>query len=312
MSLKVLFLLIFFITGLVSASQSPALTLFYYKGNVTVKDSLSERTVRQEDLAAARQIPPGNNIRITEDSQVVLFTDDGSMISISEPGSYSYDSLLLLKSSREDDLAEYLRFLWQEQIAMHNDQDQAAYDYVTRNNLMAPSSGLPYLMIQPYGWEQLDGDTIRFLWRNAPSDPYTLVIYERIKGGKPVFEHSLNDTSLLFAIDNSGINREVTYYWSVYPSSKPNATRFPFRVMLQESSQQLEAELFALIQGEDPDSGLTWITKASFYDQNKMYSKAGECYKAALRTEPGNSVFTGLHELFLARMEYPDNIPIQY
>jgi hypothetical protein len=218
----------------------------------------------------------------------------------------------MIKKSQEEDIAEYLRFLWQEQIAMSGQVNPSGTNLYISNPTISRSPGMPYLMIRPFGWEQLDGDTIRFLWDNIPEAHYTLLFFEKPKGGKPVAEFSLTDTMFQLPAHTPWFSREVTYYWSVFPQGKPNATRFPFRMMNQKTYQQLDQELSALIAGSNPGSALTWITRASFYDSHKMYSRAQKCYLAAIHAEPENNLFGDLYELFLLRMATPSDVTIYY
>lgn len=297
----ILFLFLFILTALVSG-QEPVFNIYYLNGDIEIDYQSDGSGEWLEVNAAVREIPPGSNIRLNENSTMMLLWGDSSLVSLTQRGTYSFETLLgIANVSGQPLAATSVRFIWQQGQSSGDDLD--AYSNTYYESLFGKSrSTCSSVIISPFNGENITGNEIRFLWRNTSTETYKFTVWDKADRGSVLSEELTPDTSITLPSSLSWIVRGNTYYWSVQPVSSSDCDRYAFTLMADQQYQHVEQEVQTAVATLNGTEAMTQLTKAAIYEHNKLYGMAGQCYLNALQADQGNTLISNYYALFLARI----------
>ena len=297
---NVTFLLSLLFISTMCFSQNSNYEVFYIEGDVFFSEQT--RGNDEEMLTMGKLIPPGGNIRLTEDSKVIIFGESGDLLYLETMGTYSYDSLQEIQNTDSPLLASYLEFIWEELKSKHADLETYSKDNLKDKGGVTRSSCTPPEMVEPAYAATVTGNTIQFMWDKKSDTKYKIVILDRDYNGNILFEDETKKDNYLFSTSQDWFTPGETYFWSVYPKDVPNCATFAFKVITDEQFIALDDEINGILSALDLGTGIEWIIKASYYEKNNLYTYANDAYKNAMNAEPGNAEFKNTYGLFLARI----------
>lgn len=200
-------------------------------------------------------------------------------------------------------LGDYFVYFWRN-LTHHNETlDSYAQDYMKTKGVVSRGCAIPLMLTPDYGAALASDTSLTFIWQRAPSvQRYTMAIYD---GENPkantLYTTDTADTTLVFTLDKPFIEKDVTYYWSVFPVGDPNCARYTFTLVKSAALHELEAKMTTLETKLRGSAALTAFVKATLYEGNHFYSEAYRAYFQAHRLSPANPLFRDGFALFLAR-----------
>ncbi|GAB2555025.1 tetratricopeptide repeat protein [Spirosoma areae] len=251
-------------------------------------------------------LSPTGEVKLTKQAVLVLGSSTPKPVTLWDTAGIV--RLNMLSAIRTDDastvLADYFRYLWYNLSHRHETIDSYAQGYMKRKGVVSRDGGCPPpLMRMPdYGAAIASDTAIRFTWKPEPGTTrYTVAVYDHFAASaNTLYTTQTTDTTLNFTLDKPFLEKEVTYYWSAFPTEKPNCTRYTFTLVKAETYQQLDARIAAL-QPRFSSPAMAAFLKAALYEANHYYPEAYRSYFQAHRLAPANRLYRDGYALFLAR-----------
>ncbi|MGF7216219.1 hypothetical protein GGR92_002384 [Spirosoma lacussanchae] len=311
-TIKNLFLLVVLLSPAALSAQSTkqnapiASRVLYADGPVSYRTSARSPWVPIGPASQNPALAAAYTIKLNEQSILVLEQPGKAPVVIrNRPGEFTVTTLL--QSSASDGvglaLADYFRYLWRNLTHHHETIDSYAQGYMKRKGVVSRGCTTPLMLTPDYGAVLATDTSMQFAWKHDPTARrYTLAIYDNYdEKANTLFTTETADTTLAFALDKPFIEKEVTYYWSVYPVGKPNCARYTFSLPKPDALRTLETKLVALDQEMQSSAALAAFVRATLYEGNRFYPEAYRAYFQAYRLAPANVLFRDGLALFLAR-----------
>ena len=200
-------------------------------------------------------------------------------------------------------MGDYFKNLWHNLTHKHETVDSYARGFMKTKGVVSRGCAIPLMLTPDYGASLVSDTSLTFTWQRDPSvQRYTMAIYDgKDPKAKTLYTTDTADTTLVFTLDKPFIEKDVTYYWSVFPAGDPNCARYTFTLVKSDALRELEAKMADIDAQLRGSVALTAFVKAALYEGNHFYSEAYRAYFQAHRLSPTNPLFRDGFALFLAR-----------
>jgi len=164
------------------------------------------------------------------------------------------------------------------------------------------SSGSMIMVVMPRS-TRLTSDTVRFSWHRSPTRmEYTLRLYDR--ASKPVFERTVNDTSVVLDLRQCGVVPGQLQYWRVESASDPGLHSEEYGLY-----RLTGAELFATesvltevrLDVVDPEASVSKLILAAACEDQGLIYDAYCLFDSVIKEEPSVKNYKRMFAEFLQR-----------
>ena len=128
-------------------------------------------------------------------------------------------------------LGDYFKSLWRNLRHNHETVDSYAQGYMKQKGVVSRGCAIPLMLTPDYGAALVSDTALTFTWHRDPSvQRYTMAIYDdEDPKANTLYTTDTADTTLVFTLDKPFIEKDVTYYWSVFPAATPTVPAIRLR-----------------------------------------------------------------------------------
>lgn len=282
-------------------AQTNELKVFYIKGQATFRIS---PTSKWSALSLNTPLLAGYEVNTPPNATVIVIDERGYSTTLVQ-GKNEISSILKKLSVQQvhpSILSEFIAFIWSQLHEEHKDLEKYSSKYMRNKGIVSKNDCGSPLMEMPLYDTSVKSDSILFSWKEAPlTSTYTLEIYNAPYEGRKLYATEVKGLKTGLNVNLPFLKKGVTYFWSVFPTGKPNCTRFSFKIEKSESLVAFEKKLTELEKSLSYGDAMNAFVRAALLEQNKFYSEAQQNYELAFNKEPSNPIFKEAYELFIAR-----------
>lgn len=266
-------------------AQEP-IKIFYLRGEANVIH-LNQKT----PCTRGMEITNGT-LSVPSGSIVILVSENGQNLKISDPGDYPYDKLIKLYQSADGNLTQdYFKYVWSQMSDGGDDKKIAEVrSSVYRGDIgmfLPPDSCVIYEFQVPFTWRGGHESQYFYLW----------------SGEQKLLGIETRDSALTMDMDSYLFEPGKYYQWEVATTNPPpaNTPRNTFTVLSSREAKNADME-FKKLESDIADypSDVQYSMKASFYAERKMYMKAIEQFEIGLYVAEDKAFLEDLYAEFLA------------
>jgi hypothetical protein len=256
-------------------------------------------------LTEKLMLSPTDKIKLGSNTQLIVRGSDGSAHLLNKAGVWRLQQLIEQPSLKTPSaVKQYLGFLLKHINHSEKNIDTYAEAYMRKKGLVSRGPGVAApLMRSPQFDSRLEANQTTFIWKSMPNTTtYSFTIYEDWReNSEPIWSKTVTDSTLSVNLDQALIERDRTYYWSVFPNSKRHDVRYTFKRIKPEELQVFEQKMAELQSQAAYGAAMNSFLKAGLYEENLFLPEANQAFLSALKIAPSNRLFKESYVLFLAR-----------
>ncbi|MFZ4547263.1 MAG: hypothetical protein ACOYN4_07505 [Bacteroidales bacterium] len=279
-------ILLFLLASNIAAQNNP-LKVFFSQGSVFVLSGNKKIPITPE-----MTITESNSILIDKNSSLILIAHDGKVLSLNDPGKYSFNNLLSIQTKSNKSLTNrYFTYVAQQMTQAHEVKKENISGGVFRGEL---------LMCLPLDSCLIIQDSFSFSWyKGISSSRLYLTICK--KNNKIIFSELFSDTSFIYNVKPKFNDQDFVWSVGYEPNQIYEINNRTFTVASLVTSQRLKKELRELESITNLPPEYKALLLLSFYEKNHLFIEANYALGEALSKYPENSLILEYARLLTKR-----------
>lgn len=269
-----------------------------FKALASAGDNVVERATNPgnyEPIKLGTPIYKNDKIIVGANGYIGLTSNAGKTIQISEEGIYPVDNLSgELKPDQSDIAQKYIAYIFDNMSKSGSEDNMSLTGSVERSldnqgiNLFLP----PSTKVMP------DKKTSVSWVAQDDASSYRLVISNLFD--EEVYSTSTNETSVELDFSSLELDPNDVYKMAVYnqDNEKIQSGVATLEILSGEAADKIMTDFAAVEAAAGGDDAISYLVKASFYEQNGMYMEAVEYFEKAIAAQPEVEQYKILYQNF--------------